>query len=128
MNGADPADADGWRVSAGYQISYDASTNAARIAAVDAQRMLAWREGRLEYFSEPLGSVVADVSRYSARPIEIGDPQLANLTFTGTVFTASIDDWLGAVESSFPVRVVTTRDNHVLLLLRAPAEPSDGNH
>lgn len=115
-------DSDAWRVGAGQQISYDVSKGAARIAAVDPERALAWREGRLEYFSEPLGSVVADVGRYSGRAIEIGDPDLGALTFTGTVFTGAVDDWLGAVESTFPVRVVVTRDDHVLLLHRSPDE------
>jgi transmembrane sensor len=112
------ADPDRWRVSAGHQISYDVATHAARILTVDTERALAWREGRLEYFSEPLGSVIADINRYATRPIEVGDPQLASLPFTGTVFTGSIDDWLAAVQSSFPVRVVLTQDDHVILLRR----------
>ncbi|MGQ0835683.1 MAG: FecR family protein [Gammaproteobacteria bacterium] len=110
-----------WRVSAGYQLAYDVGRREARISAVDPRLALAWREGRLEYFSEPLASVVADVSRYTARRIELGDPELAALTFTGTVFTDSIDDWLEAVETTFPLRVIR-RDDHVMLL-RRPAAP-----
>jgi len=113
-----------WRVGTGQQISYDANEDSARIAAVDPERALSWREGRLEYFSEPLESVVADVSRYSGRSIEIGDPGLNSLTFTGTVFTGSVDDWLDAVELTFPIQVIVTRDDHVFLLRRQSDEPS----
>jgi transmembrane sensor len=127
VNAAGIAGDDGWRVSAGKQIAYEINSGAARIAEVDSERALSWREGRLEYFSEPLGSVVTDVSRYSARPIEVGDPQLAALRFTGTVFTGSIDDWLGAVEATFPVRVVVTRDDRVLLLRRSTGEGPDAS-
>ena len=79
---------------------------------------MAWRDGRLEYYGEPLSSVVADVSRYSNQPIELGDLQLAQLTFTGTVFTESVDDWLNAIQATFPIRAVTTDDHRVLLLRR----------
>ncbi|MBL8269826.1 FecR family protein [Steroidobacter sp.] len=109
-------DAGRWRVNAGYQISYNVSTRAARIASVDAGRALSWREGRLEYFSEPLEAVAADVSRYSSRPIEISDSRIARLTFTGTVFTGSIDDWLAAVQETFPVRVVVGDDQRIVLV------------
>jgi len=119
VDGAAGQAAGRWRVNAGYQVSYNVKTGGARIAAVDAERALAWREGRLEYFSEPLGSVVADVSRYSAHAIEIGDPQLAKLTFTGTVFTSSVNDWLAAVQATFPIKVVSMDGKQVLWSSRA---------
>jgi transmembrane sensor len=115
---ADPASPEHWRVSAGNQLAYNESPRSAQIRAVDPDRAMAWREGRLEYYGEPLSSVVADVSRYSNQPIELGDPQLARLTFTGTVFTESVDDWLNAIQATFPIRAVTTDDHRVLLLRR----------
>lgn len=119
-DGAAGGDAGRWRVNAGYQISYNVSTRAARIASVDAGRALSWREGRLEYFSEPLEVVAADVSRYSSRPIEIRDQRIARLTFTGTVFTGSIDDWLAAVQETFPVRVVVGDNQSIVLVSSQP--------
>lgn len=111
------ASAGAWRVAAGYQISYDAKYNAARIVAVDAEYALGWREGRLEYFAEPLADVAADVSRYAQRSIEIGDPQAGAWSFTGTVFVGNVDDWLSALEATFPVQVVRQND-HVILQSR----------
>ena len=114
----DPASPERWRVSAGNQLAYNESPRSAQIRAIDPDRAMAWRDGRLEYYGEPLSSVVADVSRYSNQPIELGDPQLAQLTFTGTVFTESVDDWLNAIQATFPIRAVTTDDHRVLLLRR----------
>jgi transmembrane sensor len=114
----DPTSPERWRVSAGNQLAYNESPRSAQIRAVDPDRAMAWREGRLEYYGEPLSSVVADVSRYSNQPIELGDPQLAQLTFTGTVFTESVDDWLNAIQATFPIRAVTMDDHRVLLLRR----------
>jgi len=119
-------DGGSWRVSDGYQITYDPREQSARITAVQPDHVLAWREGRLEYFSQPIGAVVAEVSRYSSQPIEIGDPELAKLTFTGTVFISSIADWLRAVQTTFPIRAVIAKDGHVVLLnvSTAPDRPT----
>jgi transmembrane sensor len=107
-----------WRVSAGNQLAYNENLRGAQIRAIDPGRSMAWREGRLEYFGEPLSAVVADISRYSNQPLEIRDPELAQLTFTGTVFTESIDDWLSAIQTTFPIRVVMSDDHRVLLVRR----------
>jgi transmembrane sensor len=115
---ADPASPERWRVSAGNQLAYNESPRSAQIRAVDPDRAMGWRDGRLEYYGEPLSSVVADVSRYSNQPIELSDPQLAQFTFTGTVFTESVDDWLSAIQATFPIRAVTTNDHRVLLVRR----------
>ncbi len=109
--------AESWRVAAGHQIDYDLRHRSARIAAVDPDRELGWREGRLEYLDKPLATVVADANRYSERRIEIADPQLEALTYTGTIFTQSLDDWLQAMESTFDIDV-ETRGERVLLRVR----------
>ncbi len=113
--GADAVDGNTWRVRAGSMVAYSIKQRSARIETVDPARELAWRTGRLEYFTEPLAGVVADISRYSARRIEIDDPHLARLEFTGTVNISSIDDWLAALASAFPVRVMTQGERTVLL-------------
>lgn len=117
--GHDAAPGGNWRVSAGYQVIYDTKLRDVRLSAVDPLHAFDWRSGRLQYFDEPLGSVVADVARYSVRPIEVADNDVADLRFTGTVFTNSVDEWLTAIQSTFPVRAVVTKDNRVLLIGRA---------
>jgi transmembrane sensor len=110
--------AESWRVGAGYQLAYDLGGHATRIAAVDARRELGWREGRLEYVNAPLSVVVADAGRYSDRRIEITEARLGAMTYSGTIFTRALDDWLSAVESTFPIRI-ETRGDRVLLLPRS---------
>jgi transmembrane sensor len=72
---------------------------------IDPGIALAWRAGRLEFTGDSLESVVANVNRYSQRPIVLADPTLAELTFTGTVFVNSIDSWLDGLQQVFPVVV-----------------------
>lgn len=99
-----------WRVAAGYQLKYDLARRTTHIAAIDPERELTWKEGRLEYFLEPLENVVSDANRYTHRHIEITDPKIAQITYSGTIFTQSIDDWLQAVETTFPVTVTAEPD------------------
>jgi len=66
-----------------------------------------WRYGELAYDETPLATVIADVNRYSTVHIVMHDPEVERLRFTGTVFVASIRDWLKALEAEYPV---TTRD------------------
>jgi len=95
-----------WRVTSGYQLVYFTANAAATLSSVDATATIAWREGRLEYLNAPLASVVADINRYSDRPIVFLDSSVAELAFTGTVFTDSIDGWLQSLPAALPVRVV----------------------
>lgn len=104
-----------WRLTAGFQGRFDSTNHAATISSVDAATALAWREGRLNYSDEQLRVVVADVNRYTTRTLEIRDSKVGDLRFTGTIFTRQIDDWLTAIQSTFPVRVVNQDPNHSVL-------------
>jgi transmembrane sensor len=93
-----------WQASAGYQIDYSEREKTAVVASVDAQQVLQWRRGELAYDRKPLATVIADVNRYSTTRIVISDPDLERMEFSGTVFMASISDWLTALEAVYPVK------------------------
>jgi len=103
------------RLSVGQQLSIDAADGSANIQTVDAIGIAAWREGRLQYRNEPLRSVIADLTRYSARAIVIANPQVADLRITGTVFANDVDSWLQSLETALPVRVVRAPDGSARL-------------
>jgi len=94
-----------WRVGPGYQFHFSELDGTAGLESVDTSAVLAWREGRLEYVNAPLIQVLADVNRYSRHPVDLSDPEVGQLTFTGTVFTESIDNWLQGLPAALPVRV-----------------------
>lgn len=103
------------RVAAGYQLIWDKGSSdkghgdgrkkLLQLSQVDTAGMTAWREGRLEYVNEPLSVVIANVNRYSSRRLVIEGTDLGSLNFTGTILVNSIDDWLAAIQLSFPVSV-----------------------
>lgn len=102
-------------VEAGHQLVVDNRLGEAHASSVDPAVALAWRAGRLEFAGDTLDAVVASVNRYAAQPITLGDPRLAELTFTGTVFFDSIDAWLDGLQEVFPVVVERTGSGEIVL-------------
>jgi transmembrane sensor len=107
-----------WRAEAGYQLKYSSEGRTAMISSVDTSSALEWRGGELAYVWEPLGAVIEDLNRYSEHKVIIKDPAIAQLRFTGTVFTASLADWIKAVEQAYPVRADNAANGDVVLVER----------
>ncbi|MEV8519072.1 FecR domain-containing protein [Dyella marensis] len=108
-----PGATDALEAAAGQQVLYDprAGMTIGPIAVEDAT---AWRGRRLEFVNEPLFVVVASINRYSRRPVQIADPRVGALTFTGTVRVDAIDRWVEALPRVFPVQVSAFGDHVVL--------------
>ena len=107
-----------WRAEAGYQLTYSSQGRTAMITSVDTSNALGWRSGELAYVWEPLGTVIEDLNRYSKHKVIIQDPAIAELRFTGTVFTASSDDWLKAIEQAYSVQAENTSTGDIVLVER----------
>lgn len=63
-----------------------------RIASVDIDRMLAWRDGRLELDGETLDSAVADINRHSRLQLRVGSTELGRESLYGSF---RMDDAVG---------------------------------
>lgn len=111
---ADDANTNTVEVAAGEQVAYSPGSTGLQVAKVDAVNAAAWREERLEFVNEPLESVIANINRYSKRPVRIADPAIGKLTFTGTVSLQSLDRWLVALQNIFPVQVDTSKSAIVI--------------
>lgn len=68
------------RVSAGYQLV--GGGNTLKMSPVAPAEVGSWREGRLSYSDTPLELVLADITRYSNKRVEV-DPSLENTHFSG---------------------------------------------
>jgi transmembrane sensor len=78
----------------------------------------AWRTGRLQFRDTPLGTVVANINRYSATPIVLDGPGVAQLRFTGTIYVDRIETWLKAVQKALPVSEQGRSDSNIVLALK----------
>jgi transmembrane sensor len=106
---------------AGQQVVYDPAASGLTVATVDTDQVLGWRDDRLQFVNEPLSVVVANINRYSLRPLRIADPKVDAITFTGTVSPADLDHWTAALPHIFPVEVHATATE---IVIAAPAAGS----
>jgi transmembrane sensor len=83
------------------------------VASADMGRKLAWRQGELIYTGQPLGEVLADVSRYSDIKIELADPALENLPVGGAFRTDQIGAIFAALENNFGLHAEWIDPQHV---------------
>jgi transmembrane sensor len=67
----------------------------------------AWRQGRLAYDDAPLAEVVADLNRYSQRPLAIGSPATARLKVTAAFDVAQADRFVAELPRVLPVRLTS---------------------
>jgi transmembrane sensor len=103
-------------------LRYESASNGARISPLPpAGARATWRDGRRAYYDEPLSAVIADLNRYSADLIQLTDPALKDLQYTGTVFPDDLGDWLMSLPEAFPVRV--QRGDHVWSIGRNRSAP-----
>ncbi|WP_295911471.1 FecR domain-containing protein [uncultured Xanthomonas sp.] len=110
-----PADGSGGlEAVAGQCVSYDPAKPALQVSQIDVAQATAWRDHRLEFVDTPLDTVIARVNRYSDRPLRLADPELARLSFTGTVDTQATAQWIEALPQVFPLRVRQGKDEIVL--------------
>ena len=105
------------RIVKGQQATLSSAAGAPLVESGDPGA-IDWLYGRLQYRRIPLRYVVADVARYSPRPIRIIDQHVANCEFTGTLDRERTGDWVQSLERIFPVRVRWT-DAEILILSRS---------
>ena len=98
------------QVAAGEAVSYVDSGDFHALPATEASLATAWLQGYRRYRNEPLRYVIADVSRYTGRTIEVADDLTGALQFTGTLDLQNSDAWLRGLSVALPVRLVQEKD------------------
>ena len=93
------------RAGVGQRVIFSKPAHRLSVATVDPKVAESWRNGILQFVSEPLEDVVGELNRYSARTIVVA-PAFQQTRFTGTISPANIGDWLKALEQIYSVEVV----------------------
>ena len=91
-------------IGPGQQITWTDGQPQAAIRKVNANNAFAWETHQLAYDKAPLGEVVADLNRYVARPIRLGDPSLATMPFSGMLTLEGETGLLRKIEMVLPVQ------------------------
>ncbi|MND50028.1 fec operon regulator FecR [compost metagenome] len=77
------SEADPLLIDAGHSLKLDESPEVAPLEAGQAQRALAWREGRLALHNETLSEAARSFARFSAQRISFGDAAAGDQRITG---------------------------------------------
>jgi transmembrane sensor len=75
---------------------------------------VAWRQGRLAFFEEPLADAVAAMNRYTRRTIVIAEPEIARMPISGNYSVGDAQAFATSISVLLPVRVELERDRITL--------------
>jgi transmembrane sensor len=76
-----------------------------RVTAADLEREASWRSGIVVFIDEPMTSAVAEMNRYTARPIVIADGGVASRRISGAFRTGDPERFAEMIAEVFPIEV-----------------------
>jgi transmembrane sensor len=85
---------------------------------VDANNVISWSRGWLEFRSTPLTEAIAQINRYSAKQVMLADASLAEFSVAGSFIAGDSESILSAIAEVLPIRVVDGGSREVLLFRR----------
>lgn len=91
------------RLVAGQQLVANLDAIGSEVRKADVEATASWRQGKVVFADTPLTEAVAEMNRYSATPIMVGDPSLARYTVNGMFLTGQPQSFVGAVTAYFPI-------------------------
>ena len=93
-------------LQAGMRISYTELGEMSAIQFVGEMQIAPWRVGKRIFRNAPLVEVVADLNRYSGKPVVLGDRRLESIEVTG-IFDdfKDIDAVLRAIDQTLPAKI-----------------------
>lgn len=103
-------------VTAGSQTSYSSRGVMTPVVHAPAQKDMAWRVGVLTMVDLPISDVIADLNRYLANEITIGDEAVGAMRFTGTVYPDQVQAWLEGLQEGYPIEVVRLGSSTILMM------------
>lgn len=89
-------------LSPGEQFS-SAAGLAPVVQSVDVEQQTLWRQSLVEFDDAPIGDAIAELNRYSAKPIVVRDPRVADMRISGIVKTGDADAFAALVGAMLPV-------------------------
>jgi transmembrane sensor len=90
------------RLSAGQILDATGRGSLVEIRSIDPTMVAGWRDGRLAYDNAPLSLVAADISRYTAEPVDV-DASVANIRLSGVLLVKNGTDLVHQIEAYLPV-------------------------
>lgn len=102
-------------LTAGERVSAARRVALPEIKQIEQAEPGAWRRGRLAYEDASLAEIIADLNRYSERPIVIATSEVGDLRSTISFYTDDMDEVLAVIAAIHPVKIERARDGSVTL-------------
>jgi transmembrane sensor len=90
------------------------------VRAVDVGQVAAWRNGELVFNDTRLADAVAEINRYTNRPIELADAAIAEYRISGVFRASDPERFSRAMSEVLPVEATLRRDEGPSLRARRP--------
>lgn len=81
---------------------------------IDTAQATSWTTGRLVFHAQPLSAAIAEVNRYSPRPVVLRAPALADRPVSGSFDIGDTDAFVSAVADLYDLQVAPSADAIVL--------------
>lgn len=88
------------------------------VRRADILRTISWREGQVIFEEDRLAHAIDEMNRYGGRRVVLADDRLGELLISGIFNTNDTAIFVETLTSYFPLEVVDTSRNHVVLGLR----------
>lgn len=92
----------------------------------EMSRAIAWRDGRLAFFEDSVSAAVAEMNRYTRRPIVILDSQVGEMRISGNYSVGDAEAFARSLSLLLPVTVGLEKDRVTLRATQATSPPAAG--
>jgi transmembrane sensor len=92
------------------QVLATAPQTATQLTSVDIRRETSWREGVVVFDDAPLVEAVAEINRYTTRPVRLGESDIGGLRVSGVFKTGDPEHFAKTMAEVFPLTVERTLD------------------
>lgn len=86
------------------------------VAAVDVPTVTSWASGRLIFQATPIREAVAEVNRYSPKPIALQASRFGDIPVSGAFDVGDSDGFVAALTDLYPLRASRSADGTVVLV------------
>ena len=107
-----------WRLEVGDQLVLTAGATASLQKLPDVSAETLWQEGRVFFEDTSLAAAIAEIARYSPRPIEAEGLPPEGFAINGMFRTSEPEEFLIAIEAAFPITVDRTDPAAIRISLR----------
>jgi transmembrane sensor len=92
----------------------------------EMSRAIAWRDGRLAFFEDSVAAAVAEMNRYTRRPIVILDAQVGEMRISGNYSVGDAEAFARSLSLLLPVTVGLEKDRVTLRAAQPSSQPTAG--